>query len=156
MSKYLYEVFVSTSKLSMFVNTADCKSLALGMENGSIPDSSITASGYSPGFEPRNARLNNPTSCWKLKVGDGYIGEISLTIELKKVTTVTRISIQGDPTEDCWVTQFWLEYLDSNQQKWVYKKDGKLVVRGFEVTTPTYLSLSFTLLLTMGYSVVWS
>ena len=122
----------------MFVNTADCKSLALGMENKSITDSSITASDYSPGFEPRNARLNNPTSCWKLEFKGGYIGEIWLTVELKKVTIVTGISTQGEPTEDGRVMEFSLEYMDSSQRTKAYNKNGKQWVRRFGATTPIY------------------
>ena len=127
------------TKLFVFINTTDCKSLALGMENRSIPDSSIAASAYSRGFAPRNARLNNPTSCWKLKINGSYTGEISLTIQLNQITMVTRISTQGDPKEASWVTQFWLQYLDSSsQRKRFYGKDNKLMVRGFGAISALY------------------
>ncbi|XP_072049129.1 uncharacterized protein [Amphiura filiformis] len=65
--------------------------LPMGMENGRIPDSAITASFEEPGFEAFNARLNNELY-WS--GGNGQTHWIQ--IDLGKVTTLTGVVTQGE------------------------------------------------------------
>ncbi|XP_072049128.1 uncharacterized protein [Amphiura filiformis] len=86
--------------------------LPLGMENGRIPDSAISASFEEPGFEAFNARLNNELY-WS--GGDGQSHWIQ--IDLGKVTTLRGVVTQGeglqegDPNSEC-VSKLSIQYAE--------------------------------------------
>ncbi|KAL4617320.1 macrophage mannose receptor 1-like [Arapaima gigas] len=73
----------------------------LGMENGIITDSHLSASSSKPGREPKHGRLSgsscwvpsNPTNSW-------------IQVNLGEVKKVTGVAIQGCPDADHWVKTF--------------------------------------------------
>lgn len=79
---------------------------SLGMQNGKILDSQITASSRVIGFEAFKARLKGP-SCWRSAKNSS--GEF-LEINLGEKEYVKAIKTQGDPQEDNWTEQFYLAY----------------------------------------------
>jgi hypothetical protein len=68
----------------------DCN-VTLGLQNGFLPNSSMTSNSFGVGFEPWNARLNGPGAwCNEYKDGLGL-----LYIDLLQLTDVTGIATQG-------------------------------------------------------------
>ncbi|KAJ3605426.1 hypothetical protein NHX12_027473 [Muraenolepis orangiensis] len=92
----------------------------LGVENGSIPDSQLTASSSLGSSTPDKARLNG-NSCWMPSAG----GARWIQADLGQVKKVTGIVIQGCPSNDHWVTKFKIQHgLDGTS--WTnYDVDGE-------------------------------
>ncbi|KAL9963496.1 hypothetical protein ACROYT_G027007 [Oculina patagonica] len=78
----------------------------LGMQNGKILDSQITASSQVTGFEAFKARLYG-SSCWKSAKNSS--GEF-LEINFREKEYVKAIKTQGDPQEDNWTEQFYVAF----------------------------------------------
>lgn len=95
------------------------------MEDGSIPDSFITASSWLAGTEPYNGRLNGATSwCAKLQLSGEYI-----QVDLTRVMAVSAITMQiGQPLG--WPYKFTLAYsYDGRVFRNYTTQDGKLKVK---------------------------
>ncbi|EDO38052.1 predicted protein, partial [Nematostella vectensis] len=108
----------------------------LGMEDGSIPDSSITASStwHTPGHDSHHARLNNQPvagqhiGAWAATGGNK--GEY-LQVDLGRVTWVTHVATQGRPTSNSqWVTEYTVEYSLRGDQ-WQSYQDENGVIKVF-------------------------
>ncbi|XP_048576157.1 lactadherin-like [Nematostella vectensis] len=108
----------------------------LGMEDGSIPDSSITASStwHTPGHGSHHARLNNQPvagqhiGAWA--AAGGNKGEY-LQVDLGRVTWVTHVATQGRPTSNSqWVTEYTVEYSLRGDQWQSYQDDVEYSLRG--------------------------
>ncbi|GAA6074574.1 macrophage mannose receptor 1, partial [Tachysurus ichikawai] len=94
----------------------------LGLEDGSITDSMLSASSSMAGKEARNARLKG-SSCWMPSSTSNSWIQVSLN-EVKKITGVV---IQGCPTADHWVTKFKVQ-TSVDGVSWIdYKVDGNIV-----------------------------
>lgn len=87
---------------------ADCSApyRSLGMQNGKILDSQITASSQIINFEAFKARLYG-SSCWRSARNNS--GEF-LEVKLGQKEYVKAITTQGDPREDNWTTQFYVAF----------------------------------------------
>ncbi|KAK3699372.1 hypothetical protein QZH41_006551 [Actinostola sp. cb2023] len=80
---------------------------ALGMQNGWIEDSDVTATSFfSLDFDPGRARLNS-TSAWCPVRQD--VSEL-LQIHLTRDANVSAIAVQGNPNRDQWITKYKLDY----------------------------------------------
>ncbi|XP_048590613.1 lactadherin isoform X1 [Nematostella vectensis] len=128
---------------SVYADIRDGKGCAnkphpLGMEDGSIQDTSITASSHwiEPGHNPHHARLNNqPVSgqhigAWAAKYNQK--GEY-LEVDLGQVTWITHVATQGRPKGTGsihWVTEYSVEYSLKGDQ-WQSYQDGNGVIKVF-------------------------
>ncbi|XP_062868150.1 macrophage mannose receptor 1 [Trichomycterus rosablanca] len=92
----------------------------LGMEDGNITDTMLSASSYTSGKGPTDARLNG-NSCWMPSSPSNSWIQVSLT-ESKKITGV---KIQGCPTADHWVTKFKVQTSLDGASWTDYSNDGK-------------------------------
>ncbi|XP_048590490.1 coagulation factor V [Nematostella vectensis] len=120
------------------------KSYPLGMEDGSIPDSSITASShYSASHSPYYGRLNNQAisnihgGAWAAKINkkDEY-----LQVDLGRFTWVTHVATQGRPKETGymqWVTVYTVEYSLTGEQ-WQSYQYGNGVIKVRHMYTVEY------------------
>ena len=96
----------------------------LGMEDGRIPDSRITASSkWDPNHGPGNARLNRPktpptTGSWSSKTNDLHQW---ITADLGGLKWVTGVVTQGRHGGEFqqWVTKFIVQYSE-NSHSWSY------------------------------------
>eukprot|EP00058_Branchiostoma_floridae_P006901 XP_002592389.1 hypothetical protein BRAFLDRAFT_67254 [Branchiostoma floridae] len=104
--------------IAMRVEVVGCNSTAvvpacprlLGMESGAIPDGSITASSYfGPGAEPYRGRFNGAVGAGAWAAEHDIIGQW-LQVDLGEVKNVSGIIIQGQLTNDQWVTSYKLRY----------------------------------------------
>ena len=83
------------------------------MQNGRIRNVAITSSSRWDNFHaPHLARLQNKRrgrymGGWSAKINNAYQW---LQIDLKRPTKVVRISTQGRPTVNQWVTSYYLLY----------------------------------------------
>ncbi|EDO33214.1 predicted protein, partial [Nematostella vectensis] len=103
----------------------------LGMENGRIPDSSITAlSSYnSHQHFPHFGRLNNQPAFGHIGVWAPIVsqkGEYK-QVDLGRVTWITHVATQGRPGFPQWVTEYTVEYSLTGDQ-WQSYQDGNGVV----------------------------
>ncbi|EDO38806.1 predicted protein, partial [Nematostella vectensis] len=98
----------------------------LGMENGKIADSAITASSSFPSagyYLPFNARLNRTSYAWL--ANSNYNGDQWLQIDLSSVTIVTSVSTQGrGNNNDQWVKNYTLSYSYSEEHWTTYAING--------------------------------
>jgi hypothetical protein len=104
---------------------------ALGMEDGRVPDSAITANSFwNLGYEAYQGRLHYKapldlryysSSCWSAKVNQA--GEY-LQVDLGREFYVTKVATQGRLGYPQWVTSYSLKYsLDGST--WIgYQQDG--------------------------------
>ena len=114
----------------------------LGMESGSIPDSSITASHYKRGTDfdrfSFHARLNNPIRFWA-----AYRSQNPwIQVDLQETTQVFGIQTQGDNGAD----NYWISKL--KVQTGVSVEDLTNVVNsnGTEVSNAIFDQITFILL----------
>ncbi|XP_024917706.1 macrophage mannose receptor 1 isoform X1 [Cynoglossus semilaevis] len=93
----------------------------LGVEDGLVTDSQLTASSSTGGFTPDKARLNG-NSCW---MPSGSPSSSWIQVNLGPIRKVTGIAIQGCPQNDHWVTKFRIKHsMDGNT--WTdYTADGE-------------------------------
>jgi hypothetical protein len=105
------------------------------MEDGTIPNSAITASSvYGPGKESWRGRLNNfpadPKNVLKdvgvwIALQNKISGEY-LQIDLGRVTTVTMVATQGRPVGfPQWVTSYAIDYSTDGSLWLHYRENGE-------------------------------
>ncbi|EDO30171.1 predicted protein, partial [Nematostella vectensis] len=106
----------------------------LGIEDGSIPDSSITASSrFGPSYSPYYGRLNNQAvsekqfGAWAAKINQK--GEY-LQVDLGRVTLVTHVATQGRDDFPQWVTKYTVNYSLTGEQ-WQSYEDENGVIKLF-------------------------
>ena len=107
--------------------TGDCIDLDLGMENGTILDSKITASTKQSASTPaKNGRLNYTSgSSWCAGTSDT---NPYLQIDLQTLHIICAVSTQGNSQADQWVKTYKLQ-LSTDGLTWTdYKEDGQLTV----------------------------
>ncbi|KAK3732650.1 hypothetical protein QZH41_010256, partial [Actinostola sp. cb2023] len=94
-----------------------CNAQALGMQNGDIPDSRITASSFGQSlYRPEQGRLHYQGDggfklpAWEVSPGSNRIGEW-IQIDLGSVTNVTGVATQGNGqiAKQEWVTSYSLQ-----------------------------------------------
>ena len=122
---YRCDVILFT-ELVFFIIYAVCP-VPLGMENGTILDSQITASSvFAPNYAAQQARLH-------FKAGGGKTGSWSaennddsqwLQVDLKQTTRVTEIATQGRNAYRQWVTQYKLQYGEDGHTFKFYRRNG--------------------------------
>ncbi|XP_068680517.1 uncharacterized protein, partial [Montipora foliosa] len=101
---------------------------ALGMQNGKIPDSAITASTeYSTAYKSINGRLHflyrsGRVGSWSAKTNDVFQ---YLQVDFGDFTKVSRVAIQGRTDADQWVKSFSLSYGYDSIFFRVYKEDRR-------------------------------
>ena len=97
---------------------------SLGMENGRIPDSGVTASSSSP--LAKNARLNYASeSSWCAGTSDT---NPYLQIDLQTLHIICAVSTQGNSQADQWVKSYTLQ-LSTDGTTWKdYKEAGQIKV----------------------------
>ena len=107
-----------------------CKT-ELGLRNGLIGDSQITASSsWDANHGPGNARLFRPknapnTGAWSTRTNN--INQW-LQVNFLKTTKITGISTQGRPAVSQWVTSFSLSYSDLGTTFTPYTVNGNTQV----------------------------
>ncbi|XP_032227338.1 lactadherin isoform X2 [Nematostella vectensis] len=112
------------------------KTHPLGMEDGSIPDSSITASSqYSQQYAPYYGRLNNQRVSgihWGAWAAKTVRKAEHLQVDLGRVTWITHVATQGRPigNNDQWVSEYSVEYSLRGDQ-WQSYQDGNGVTKIF-------------------------
>ena len=110
--------------------------IQLGMQNGTIPESSITASSsLTAGDGPKNARLHLQRSnllngAWRptLNNADQWI-----QIDFRTEKEVTVIATQGREESSLWVESYTLSYSSDAMNYTMYEQDGVAKVRGLQL-----------------------
>ena len=96
----------------------------LGIEQGlSLPlGFFMTSSSNKNGNIASSARLNSASSCWcaSTKEGNQY-----LQVDFGKELTLTGMAIQGNPTANSWVKDFYFDYGRSLHSLATYQEYGK-------------------------------
>ncbi|XP_022804380.1 zinc metalloproteinase-disintegrin-like kaouthiagin-like [Stylophora pistillata] len=110
----------NVKRLELWFGKQDCVE-PLGMQNGEIKDSQITASSARKGEPAQNARLNLKGKYWC--AGEKSKSEY-LQVDLGEVKTVSKVLIQGRGTWYSWVTGFFLHYSDDGQRWATYTESG--------------------------------
>ena len=106
----------------------DCVDLDLGMENGTILDSQITASSQQSGSTPaNNGRLNyTSVSSWCAATSDS---NPYLQIDLQTLHIICAVSTQGNSQADQWVKTYTLQTSIAGSSSWTdYKENGVVKV----------------------------
>lgn len=108
----------------------------LGMQDGRIPDSAITASSYyRPRSAPARGRLH-------LALPDSLVGFTGgwcqyrttqyyewLQVDFGHVASVGKVATQGKQEQDFWVTKYFLTYRhDVSSKLSYYRQNGKIKV----------------------------
>ena len=105
----------------------DCIDLDLGMENGTIPDSKITASSEQNANTPaKNGRLNFTSgSSWCARTSDANPYQ---QIDLQTLHIICAMSTQGNSQGDQWVKNYTIK-LSTDGSFWTdYKEGGQVKV----------------------------
>ncbi|XP_024286595.1 macrophage mannose receptor 1 [Oncorhynchus tshawytscha] len=103
----------------------------LGVEDGNVTDSMLSASSSQSSHGPNGARLNGG-SCWMPSNPLNSWIQVNLG-EAKKITGVV---IQGCPSADHWVTKFKIQH-SMDGSKWTeYKDDGGVFTGCMDRNTP--------------------
>ena len=109
---------------------------ALGMQNGKIEDSAVSASTeYGTAYKAINGRLHfvyrsGRIGAWAAKTSDAYQ---FLQVNFGDWTKVTRVAIQGRSDSNQWVKNFTLSYGYDHIFFKDYKADGIKKVSGRQV-----------------------
>ena len=121
---------VNSNILSWFV-TGYCTDLDLGMQSGSIPDDSITASSELNVITPaKNGRLNYTAgSSWCAATNDN---NPFLQIDLQKLHIICAVSTQGNSQADDWVKTYTLQS-SRDGKTWTNYEDSGLVKVSFRI-----------------------
>ena len=105
---------------------SDCSPKPLGMENGAIFDSQLTASSWTASsVTAKDARLNYPRGgAWVPNLGPGQWLQIDL---LDYHTSVTSVATQGRSLgyRNQWVTTYKLQFNNSDHSFKYFKEEGK-------------------------------
>ena len=67
----------------------------------------MTSSSNQNGKVASSARLNDPSSCWCALTNN--VNQY-LQIDFGKPLTITGLAVQGNPTADSWVNDFYFDY----------------------------------------------
>ena len=105
---------------------SDCSPKPLGMENGAIFDSQLTASSWTASnVTAKDARLNYPRDgAWVPNLGPGQWLQIDL---LDYHTSVTSVATQGRSLgyRNQWVTTYKLQFNNLDHSFKYFKEEGK-------------------------------
>ncbi|XP_056147018.1 macrophage mannose receptor 1 [Lampris incognitus] len=104
----------------------------LGVEDGNITDSQLSASTSVGYFTPNKARLNG-RSCWMPSSGSNSNW---IQVDLGETRKVTGIVIQGCPHDDYWVTKFKVQHSISGTTWTDYTADGGIFPGSTDRDTP--------------------
>ena len=97
------------------ITTGSCQD-QLGLEDGRITDSQITASSqYSSNFDPTKARLNS-LGAWCVQTID--LNQW-LQVEFESSTWMTGVIIQGRSNFDQWVKEYKVQH-STDGEEWQY------------------------------------
>ena len=101
----------------------------VGVKNDyKIPNSSMTASSWKPGYYPYAARLDKSIGSGSWCAANNKEGEY-LQVDLGKQLTISKLAIQGDSINSFGVTDFSIIY-SQNGVFWVdYTEGGNIKVR---------------------------
>ena len=125
--------------LCRYVFTAgDCVDLGLGMQSGSIPDNSITASSeLNTNTSAKNGRLNYTAgSSWCSSTNDN---NPYLQIDLLTLHIICAVATQGNSQADDWVKTYTLQS-SRDGITWTYYDDGDSVKVSFWIQHKLHLS----------------
>ncbi|XP_031548593.1 venom prothrombin activator oscutarin-C non-catalytic subunit-like [Actinia tenebrosa] len=103
----------------MRVELYGCDSkLSVGISNGLIRQSAITANSSKMGKEPWRGRLNNPFGCWCAAA----LTDVELYIDLAFVYRLRSFAAQGnpDPMTSEWVTHVSVMYKERVNDDWTF------------------------------------
>ena len=122
---------LNVNKKEVVFLPTECRIQPLGMENREIPNEAVKASSFwASRCKPWQARLNNiktngSSGSWSTRLN--AIGQY-LQIDLGKERVVSKITTQGRPLRDQWVTSYKLLF-SSDGVKWnEYQNDGVVKV----------------------------
>ncbi|KAL9969230.1 hypothetical protein ACROYT_G021423 [Oculina patagonica] len=88
-----------------------CRGNPIGMENGTIPDESITASSWQDPFKPEAGRLGNKDGAWCANTSEKGHKKSFLQIEFPSTYSVCAFAAQGSPVDSSsWVTKYRIQY----------------------------------------------
>ena len=121
---------INSNILSWFV-TGYCTDLDLGMQSGSIPDDSITASSELNVSTPaKNGRLNYTAgSSWCASTNDS---SPYLQIDLQTLHIICAVSTQGNSQADDWVKTYTLQS-SRDGKTWTNYDDSGLAQVSFSI-----------------------
>lgn len=111
----------------------------VGVKNDrKIPNSSMTASSWKPGYYPYAARLDKSIGSGSWCAANNKKGEY-LQVDLGEQLTILKLAIQGDSINSFGVTHFSIAY-SQNGVFWVdYTEGGYIKVRAHKVHSATLL-----------------
>ncbi|XP_036973174.1 macrophage mannose receptor 1 [Acanthopagrus latus] len=122
-SKYLEIVYTCEQKVCLH---------GLGVEDGNITDSQLSASSSSSAsFTASKARLNGD-SCWR----PSSTSSSWIQVNLGQTRKVTGIVIQGCPQYDYWVTKFKLQHSMDGLSWTDYTADGEFFPGSLDRSSP--------------------
>ncbi|KAM8828848.1 secretory phospholipase A2 receptor isoform 3-T3 [Spinachia spinachia] len=111
-SKYLEIVYSCEQKVCLH---------GLGVEDGNVTDTQLSASSSIGGNDPTKARLNG-NSCWR---PSGSPTSSWIQVNLGQTRKVTGIVVQGCPQNDFWLTEFKIQH-SMDETSWTdYTADGQ-------------------------------
>ena len=122
----------------------------MGIEDGNITDTQLSASSTSGSYIAANARLNQPNGGWVAASNDQTQW---LSINLYRQHQVTGVGIQGKEDLDQWITEYHVEY-SADSITWSYVTDlnnesevciDKTLVTCLYFVVLFYYTASFTL-----------
>ena len=105
----------------------------LGLQDGRIPDSAITASGsYRERSRPELSRLNLVTLDSRNRFTGAWCQKKSrsqwIQVDFGKTVNVTHVATQGKVDLDFWVTSYCLDYRTTSGQLYWYSGQTGIVV----------------------------
>ncbi|KAA8584470.1 hypothetical protein FQN60_008255 [Etheostoma spectabile] len=128
-SKYLEIVYSCEQKVCLH---------GLGVEDGNITDSQLSASSSTGLFTPNKARLNG-NSCWMPSGSRMYKPSSTsswIQVNLGQTRKVTGIVIQGCPQNDHWLTKFKIQHSTDGASWTDYTADGQFFPGSTDRNTP--------------------
>ncbi|XP_020893680.1 lactadherin-like [Exaiptasia diaphana] len=132
---YCSDAYCTTGHICLIDSSKDdyvCKvcNTPLGLESGTIPNNSISASSFGPGREPWRGRLrmtqgSGHSGSWEPK--KRKVGEY-LQVDFGKICRVTKVATQGRPNHYHRITSYSLSYALNEGTFTDYKVGGTLKV----------------------------
>ncbi|XP_062340567.1 macrophage mannose receptor 1 [Osmerus eperlanus] len=125
----------------------------LGVEDGLVPDSELTASSSTSSHVPTQARLKS-NSCWMPSTPVNSWIQVNLGM----VRKVTGIILQGCPQNDHWVTKFRVQHSMDGTSWTNYESDGGEFPGSLDRNTPetqllgTPVSAKYVRILPLDYN----
>ncbi|EDO41304.1 predicted protein, partial [Nematostella vectensis] len=113
--------------VSMFAAALDCP-YALGLEDGRVPDSALSASSFIAPYDATRARLNGASS-WTALDNDKNQW---LQVDWSDVATVTGLATQGGSNGAQWVLKYQLSYSDRGEGWVEYRDAGFITPKTFD------------------------